>query len=294
MLCESDPANKDKYETMIADMTGFLPSGFEHLYLYYDPPPIGDADWHRTGLGETTVYDDSFAYALHGLYAHENWSLTVQKVYNLLNAIEASAQYPAYNAGVCWAGYLDVVSHLPACDYYDAVTSGILWKIRKAHDKSSFAYSMQIVSKHQDEFMFWGVRHADYSAVENKKAMATVCWLGLLYLNYEEPVTRFTQILSSKGEDVTLYPIVIAADQTAYGEGVAVKATVTPTRAEEVLIEPGYVINDYLTVYAFAPLRRRDKINRKGIDYVVLSVQTFDFHGETAYFRANCRRLVSQ
>jgi len=29
--------------------------------------------------------------------------------------------------------------------------------------------------------------------------MATVAWLSQLYLNYEEPITRFTQILRSKG-----------------------------------------------------------------------------------------------
>jgi hypothetical protein len=277
---------------MMTDATSFYRSGFESFYLYYDPPPNGDADWHRVGLNETTIYDDSCAYALLGLYHHEGWSITVQKVYRFLNAIKASAQYPAYNPGICWAGSIDVVSRFPACDYYDAVTSGILWKIRKNHDKPSFELSMKIIDKHQDEFMFWGVRHMDYSHVENKKAMPTVCWLALLYLNYENPITRFTQILHSKGEDVTLYPIVEAANQTSYGEAIEIKAIISPTRTEEILIEPGYILNDYITLYAFTPLKHHDKINRKGEDYEVLGVQTFDFAGETAYFKANCRRLI--
>jgi hypothetical protein len=142
--------------------------------------------------------------------------------------------------------------------------------------------------------MFWGVKHSDYSYVENKQAMATVCWLGLLFLNYEEPQTRFTQILRSKGENITLYPIREAAETVSYGEGIDIQAIVSPTRVEEVLIEPGYIVNDYLNVYTFAPLRQHDKIRRKGVDYEVLSVQALDFQGETAYFKANCRRLVGQ
>jgi hypothetical protein len=292
MLCSFDPSNASKYEQMMADALGFYRSGFEQVYLYYDPPPSGDADWHRVGLNEATVYDDSFAYALLGLYNYEGWSVTVQTVYSFLNAIKASAENPAYNPGICWAGYIDVASRFPACDYYDAVAAGILWEIRKHHDKPSFALSMKLIAKHQDEFMYWGVKHADYSPVENKKAMATVCWLALFYLNYEDPVTRFTQILRSKGENIRLYPVIEAAERTSYGEPIDTKAIVSPTRAEEVLIEPGYILNDYVTVYTFTPLRHHDKISRKGEDYEVLGVQAFDFASETAYFRANCRRLV--
>jgi hypothetical protein len=130
--------------------------------------------------------------------------------------------------------------------------------------------------------------------VENKKAMATVCWLGLLYLNYEDPVTRFTQILHSKGENITLYPVREAAEKVSYGEGIDVQAIVSPARIDEVLIEPGYIINDYITVYTFLPVRQHDKVRRKGIDYEVIGVQVFDWKGETAYFKANCRRLIGQ
>lgn len=292
MLAESyDVANVSLYQNMMAKAVSFLREGFENLWLYYDP---ADAQWHRVGLSENEVYDDPFAYALIGLYDYEGWSLSCQKVYNFINTIRASAQYPAYNSAICWAGYIDVVSRFPACDYYDAVTSGILWKIRKHHDKPSFAYSMKIIEKHQNEFMFWGVKHSDYSYVENKQAMATVCWLAQLFLNYEEPQTRFTQILRSKGENITLYPIREASETVSYGEGIDVQALVSPAKVDEVLIEPGYIINDYITVYTFTPLRQHDKVRRKGVDYTVLGVQAFDWKGETAYFRANCRRLIGQ
>ncbi len=290
MLAEKyDVANASQYETMMSKATDFLRYGLENLWLHYDQ---SDSNWHRTGIKENEIYDDSFAYALTGLYDYEGWSLTCQKTYNFINSIRASPQYAAYNPAICWAGYIDVVTHSPACDYYDAVTSGILWKIRKSHDKPSFKFSMQIIDKHQNEFMFWGVKHADYGCVENKQAVATVSWLGLLYLNYAEPVTRFTQILRSKGENLTLNPIREAVDSLSYGEPTNFLAIVSPTRTEEIQIEPGYVINDYITVYTFTPLRHHDKITRKGEDYEVLGLQAFDFQDETAYFKANCRRLI--
>jgi hypothetical protein len=284
-----DVANASLYQNMMSKAVNFLRDGFEGLWLYFDP---ADGMWHRVGLNENEIYDDPFAYALVGLYDYEGWSLSCRKVYNFINGIRASAQHPAYNSAVCWAGYIDVVSRFPACDYYDAVTAGILWHIRKNHDKPSLAYSMKIIEKHQGEFMFWGVKHANYSPVENRWAMATVCWLARLFLNYEEPLTRFTQVLKAQGELVTLYPVVGVGEFTSYGEGVNIQAIVSPARADEVLIEPGYIINDYITVYAFAPLRQHDKVQWKGVDYQVLSVQAFNWRGETAYFKAYCRRLI--
>lgn len=292
MLTEEDLANKSTYETMMSNLVGFLRAGFEAFWLEYRPPPSGEGQWHRVGLSENEIYDDPFAYALLGLYDYEGWSLTAQKVYNFINTIRASAQYPAYNPAICWAGYIDVVSRFSASDYYDAVTAGILWKIRRDHDKSSLEFSMKIIDKHQNDFMFWGVKFTDYSYEENKQATATVAWLSLLYLNYETPITRFTQILRSKGENILLYPVREATDQVSYGEAVDIQAIVSPARIEEVILEPGYIINDYLTIYVFAPIRHHDKIRRKGVDYEVLDVQEFAFQGETAYRKAVCRRLL--
>jgi len=292
MLIDYDQDNKSRYETMMSDAVAFLRYGFENLYLEYRPLPSGDGKWHRVGLNENEIYDDPFAYALLGLYDYGGWSPTVQRVYNFVNSIRASAQHPAYNPAICWAGYIDVVTRFPACDYYDAVTAGILWKIRKNHDKLSLDFSVKIIDKHQDEFMFWSVKHSDYGSVENKQALATVSWLALLLLNHEPAITRFTQILGSKGESVTLHPIREAADRVSYGEGVDIKAIVSPARVEEVLIEPGYIVNDYLTIHVFAPIRHHDKIRRKGVDYEVLDVQEFDFQGEAVYRKAVCRRLL--
>jgi hypothetical protein len=294
MLCEVDPANKTKYETMSADASDFLRQGIEQCWLLYDPLPDGDGGWHRTGTGDKTVFDDSIAYALLGLYEYEGWSSTVQNVYRFINSIEASPTYPAYNPAVCWAGYLDVVTKTPACDYYDSVTAGILAKLRRDHDKSAYEFSHAIVTKHAEEFMFWGAKQADYGFVENKQAMATVCWLGQMLLNYETPVTRFTQVLNCKGENLTLRPLIETGEKVRYGESLDVKAIVVPGKAEELLLEPCYVTSDYLVLHVFVPVRRGDVVDRNGVDYEVTGVQEFTFKDDVAFRKATCRRRIGQ
>ena len=294
MLADTyDVANASRYNTMMSDLVAFLRDGFEQLYLWFNPKPSGDGKWHRVGINETEVYDDPMSFALLGLYTYESWGLTCQRVYNFIQTIRASAQYPAYHPAICWPGYIDVVTRFPACAYYDAVTSGILWKIRAAYDKISYAFSMQVIEKYQNEFMYWGPLFTDYSPITEQKAMTNVSWLARLFLNYKEPLTSFTRILRSKGEYVLLYPIRQAADTVTYSEPLDILAIVSPTRVDEIFIEPGYIVNDYITVYVFAPLRQHDKIRRKGEDYEVLGVQAFDFQNETAYFKANCRRLIA-
>jgi hypothetical protein len=285
-----DTLNADSYQDIMSRASGFLRAGFENLWLNFDP---ADSKWHRVGLTENEVYDDPFAYALLGLYEVEGWSVSCQKAYNTLNNIRASAKYQAYDPAVCWAGYIDVVSRFSACDYYDAVTSGILWKIRSNHDKPSLKLSVEVIGKHVDAFMFWGAKHTDYSYVENKQAMVTVCWLAELFLHYEEPVTQFTKILRSKGETVTLCPVREAAAIVTYGEPLDLLAVVSSLKAEQVMLEAGYYLNDYLALYTFLPVRVHDKIRRQGEDYEIQTVTPFTFGNQRFYFKSVARRLIA-
>ncbi|MFQ6073652.1 MAG: hypothetical protein ACE5KC_00390 [Candidatus Bathyarchaeia archaeon] len=289
-----DTSNKTTYETMMSDAVDFLRPGFEDLYLWFDPPPSGDGAWHRVGADETEVYDDSVSFALLGLYTYEGWSPTCRKVYDYVRTIRADAGHAAFNPAICWPGYIDVVKRFPACDYYDAITSGVLWKIRAEHDKSSFQFSMRVIEKNEEEFMHWGPLFTDYSPITEQKAVASVSWLSLLFLNYEDPITRFTQILRSHGEDVQLFPVIKAGEIVSHAEAVDIRALVSPARVEEVIIEPGYIINDYLTIHVFAPIRHHDKVRRRGVDYEVLDIQEFAFQGDVLYRKAVCRRLLGQ
>ena len=186
MLVDHDPGNEATYNNMMTDLLSFLRYGLENLYLYCSPPPIGDGKWHRIGQQENEIYDDSLAYALLGTFDYEGWSNTVRQVYSSINTASGQKDETSYNPSVCWAGYVDVVNRRPACDYYDSVTAGILSEIRRKHDRSSLDISVQTIMKYRERFMFWGVRFSDYSCVENAQALASVAWLSMLFLNYED------------------------------------------------------------------------------------------------------------
>jgi hypothetical protein len=294
MLCESDPEHRGRYEEVMADLAAFCRAGVEGCFDHFCPKPTGDGGWHRTDQAERVVYDDTLAYALLGLYCYEGWTPTVQRTYEFLSGAGACRQYPAYNPAVCWAGYINAQTKTPSCDYYDGVTAGILAPLRRDHDRAAYQYSAQTVQAHTDQFMYWGVKHADYAPLVDQQATATVCWLGQFLLSYEAPLTRFTQVLNSKGENLTLYPIATSGENAAYGGAVDFKAVVVPSKLEETLLEPGYITTDYLTLHAFVPLRIHDKVRRGGTDYEILTVQDYRFKGETAYRKVTCRRLLAQ
>jgi hypothetical protein len=292
MLAETyDTDNADVYEDIVPKLVDCLRSGFENLWLYYDP---SDNAWHRIGVEENQIYDDCFAYALLGLYNYEGWSQTVQRVYEAVNAIGPSPDYAGYNPNVCWAGYIDVVKRKAACNYYDIVTCGILHDIREAKDKPSLELSVQILDRHYRDFMFWGVKFKDWSPVENRQSIITVSWLGLLLLRYMPKHTLFKAILEKFGENIALYPIVEASETVSYGEGINLKAMVRVETPTEIVFEPGYAITDYITLQTFLPIRTRDKIRRGGVDFEVGPVRVYRWMGEPAYYQATCRRLITQ
>jgi hypothetical protein len=69
------------------------------------------------------------------------------------------------------------------------------------------------------------------------------------------------------------------------------KAIVLPAKIEEILIEPGYLLNDYVALHVFTPIRRHDKVRLKGTDYEAITVQDFTFKGQVVFRKANLRRL---
>ena len=93
---------------------------------------------------------------------------------------------------------------------------------------------------------------------------------------------------------LTLFPLVEAGEKTLYGKTLNIKAIIVPGKAEEILLEPGYVTSDYLVLHVFAPLRHGDVVRRNGVDYEVIAVEEFTFKGDMAFRRANCRRRLGQ
>jgi hypothetical protein len=295
MLAQTyDIGNAATYNSIMSDAISFLRSGFEQLYLWFDPKPTGDGNWHRVGSPETQVYDDPISFALLGLYTYEGWSASCQKVYAFIQTIRASAQYPAYNPYICWPGYIDVVTRFPACAYYDAITTGILGQIRKAHDKPAYALDMQILNQYQTQFMYWGPQYTDYSPITAQKATANVSWLAQFYLNYQDPVTDFTELLTLNGNQLLLYPVQQAADQVTWGPSITLLGMVTLGAVGEIVLEPGYITEAHITVYTFLPVRVHDKIRYSGEDYEVITVSDYDLNGDPLFYKSVCRRLITQ
>jgi hypothetical protein len=190
-----DPTNATKYQTMIDDMLSFYRTHFESLWLYYNPKPSGDNLWHREGIPETNIYDDDYGYALYGLYWYEGYSLTVKTVYTSIQNIGSSIDYPSYDPSVCWSGYVNVVHKKPASDYYDSVTMGLLYPIRRVYDTSSLKSSFNKLILNTDAFKYWGVKFIDLSPEEMKQATVTVAWLGTFLIDYTEKITQaYTQL----------------------------------------------------------------------------------------------------
>ncbi len=293
MLADTyDTAQASLYYQMMADAVDCFRTGLEQCWLYFDPPPYGDGTWHRVGLSNNEVYDDPIAFALLGLYTYEGWSPSCRRVYNFIQSIRASGSYPAYIPNICWPGYIDVVTRVPACNYYDGVTIGILWKIRKEQDAPSYKLAHDIAWKYCSAFLFWGPLFTDYSPLTPSKAMANVSWLAQMFLNYEEPKTQFTRILKSNGENVLLYSVRQAVDKTDYAEPLEILSIVSALKAEEILIEPGYYLEDYLAFYTFLPVRSHDKIRRQGQDYEVQTSTPFAL-AKPLYFKSVARRLLT-
>jgi hypothetical protein len=289
-LADIDTANASQYRAIADKAIAFFREGVENLWLYFEP---ADGQWHRVGLSENEIYDDSLGFALLGLYIYEGWSDTCKNVYGSLQGIKAPAEYPAYNPAICWPGYIDVKNRHPACAYYDDITSGILWRIRAAHDKPSLAFSVLVAQKYQTEFMDWGPLFTDYSPITPAKAMANVSWLAQLFLNYAYPPSPFARIVAGKGETLSLFPLQGVGDNASYGDALTVKAIVPTGTAGELIFEVGYTLQDYITVYSIVPFRMHDKVRRAGVDYEVQTVQSFALKGDPEYFKGVCRRFIN-
>jgi hypothetical protein len=294
MLAETyDSENASRYNNMMDAAAEFLRYGLENLWLYFDAFPSGDGSWHRVGIGETEVYDDPVSFALLGLYSFEGWSQSCQRVYNYVQSIRSTGQYPGYVSDVCWPGYIDVANRFPACPYYDGITIGILAKIRREHDPPSYKLAHDISTKYSEAFLNWGPLFTDYSPVTSAKAVANVSWIGRMFLGYQEPTTSFTQILKCKGETIQLFHVRQTTETVDYGSPIDLKAVVSPTKSEQVLIEPGYFLNDYLAFYSFLPVRVNDKLRRQGEDYQVQTVTPFTYANQRYYFKSTARRLIT-
>jgi hypothetical protein len=168
----------------------------------------------------------------------------------------------------------------------------ILWKIRKEHDAPSFKLAHDVAEKYAEEFLDWGPL-LQITRPLRPQSDCECFLIGRMFLNYDEPLSQFTRILKTKGESVQLLSILQQVPTSDYSEPLDLLAVVSPMKAEQVPIEPGYYLNDYLVFYTFIPIRNHDKLRRQGQDYEVQTVTPFIYDGERFYFKSITRRLLT-
>jgi len=111
-------------------------------------------------------------------------------------------------------------------------------------------------------------------------------------------MTRFQQILSKEGEDVTWDKRQEGAIDPETGDRAItwttenIKAIVQPVRASEVPLEAGYTSEDYIRIFVIADIKHLDRITYRTVQYEILPPETFYFRGTLEYHSALCRRLI--
>jgi len=78
-----------------------------------------------------------------------------------------------------------------------------------------------------------------------------------------------------------------------YLDNVPIRLLKVSTRAEEILIEPGYGSDDYQLILALVAIDHKDRLVFDGTEWDVLPVTKNSGFGEVAY-TAVCRRVISQ
>jgi len=111
-------------------------------------------------------------------------------------------------------------------------------------------------------------------------------------------MTRFQQILSKEGEDITWHKRSEGAIDPETGDRAiawtneTIKAIVQPVRASEIPLEAGYTSEDYIRVFVIADIKQLDRITYRTVQYEVLPPEAFYFRGTLEYRSALCRRLI--
>ncbi len=105
----------------------------------------------------------------------------------------------------------------------------------------------------------------------------------------------FARVLRGRGETVKVFSAVRSGsgEISSYGAEQDVLVFVSALRADAVMIEAGYYLDDYLAFYSEAELCKGDKVQRCGVDYEVMSVQPFLFQDGLIGYKSVGRRKLA-
>jgi len=111
-------------------------------------------------------------------------------------------------------------------------------------------------------------------------------------------MTRFQQILSREGKDITWHKRSEGSIDPETGDRLitwtdeTIKAIVQPVRSSEVPLEAGYTSEDYVRIFVTSDIKHMDRITHRTVQFEVLPPEAFYFRGTLEYRSALCRRLI--
>ena len=112
-------------------------------------------------------------------------------------------------------------------------------------------------------------------------------------------MSRFQQILNREGENVTWHKRSLGAtpdpetgDLPVSWTTETIKAIVQPARVEEIIVEAGHTVEDYLRLFTTADIKHGDQITYRGERYEALTPEAYYFRGQLEYYTASCRKMT--
>lgn len=104
-------------------------------------------------------------------------------------------------------------------------------------------------------------------------------------------MTDFQTILEAEGETVTWYKRTVTGETISWSTE-NVKMIVQPVRAEEIILQSGYTLEDYVKVFTISAIKQKDKVLWESAQWEILPVQPIKLRGVIQYYKATCRRLL--
>ncbi len=105
----------------------------------------------------------------------------------------------------------------------------------------------------------------------------------------------FASILNLSGETLRLNAVSQVNDEDSWSSmattfiGIVAVGTVG-----EIILEAGYSMEDYITIYSAQQLNQHDHVTRADLQYEVKTTHHYDVNGIPQYYKSSCRKLIIQ
>ena len=105
----------------------------------------------------------------------------------------------------------------------------------------------------------------------------------------------FASILKLSGETLSLNAVSQVNDEDSWSStATTFSGVIAVGTVGEIILEAGYAMEDYITIYSAQQLTQHDHVTRLGLIYEVKTVYHYDVNGVPQYYKSTCRKLINQ